>query len=508
MRRTDWRGRTVGILYSARAALVRGLERDALSEADTLRTVEQARRILRTLGLRVVDLGLRGDARAVLARLARRPPDVVLNLCDAPLGDVTLEPHVPAALELLGVPCTGAGPAALDLCRHKPAVKERLAAAGIPTPAWTVVVRGACLPAWNAWPALVKPAAEDASCGIDRRSVVRDRRALQARIAFVHRRYREPALVERFIGGRELNVALVGGTVPRVLPYGEIDFSAMPAGRPRIVTFDAKWRSGGAEDRGTRPIPARPLPAAVHRALRDHALAAWHITGVRDYARVDFRLDERGRPFVLEVNPNPDLSPEAGLARAWARNGGDWPGLLLAILEQALRRRRRWTVGVETRSPLPPLLVDRMLGRLARWLRLLGADAEARTDGDDDELLARLRGSGRTLVTRHRRRAARLARLGLPVLPLAADDLGGQLRETFAHHALPPPERRFTRCGRCNALLRPAPLAEVAAWVPVHVARTQTRFARCPSCGRVYWPATQPQRFARDLARFLGPSTE
>jgi D-alanine-D-alanine ligase len=341
MRRTDWRGRAVGILYNARASLVRGLARDALSEADTLRTVALARRTLRALGVRVVDLGLRGDARRVVARLARRPPDVVLNLCDAPLGDVDLEPHVPAALELLGIPYTGAGPAALDLCRHKPVVKERLAAAGIPTPAWTVVGRAARPPAWDAWPAIVKPAAEDASCGIDRRSVVHDRRALGERVAFLQRRYREPVLVERFVGGRELNVALVGGAVPRVLPYGEIDFSEMPSDRPRIVTFDAKWCAGGAEDRGTRPIAARPLPAAVRRAMRDHALAAWHITGVRDYARVDFRLDERGRPYVLEVNPNPDLSPEAGLARAWARAGGDWPGLLRAILAQALRRRPR-----------------------------------------------------------------------------------------------------------------------------------------------------------------------
>lgn len=341
MRQTDWNGRKVGILYNAEAALVRGFARDALSEADTLRTVALARRALRAIGASVVDLGLGPEARTVLARLARRPPDVVLNLCDAPLGDVTLEPHLPAALELLGVPYTGAGPAALDLCRHKSTVKERLRAAGIPTPAWTVVDPHRPLPSWNIWPAIVKPVAEDASCGIDRGSVVHDRRALRARVERIHRRYREPALVERFVGGRELNVALVGGAVPRVLPPGEIDFSAMPADRPRIVTFDAKWRAGGTEDRGTRPVAAGPLPPAVHRALRDHALAAWRITGVRDYARVDFRLDERHRPFVLEVNPNPDLSPDAGLARAWERAGGDWTGLLLAILEHALRRGPR-----------------------------------------------------------------------------------------------------------------------------------------------------------------------
>ena len=154
--------------------------------------------------------------------------------------------------------------------------------------------------------------------------------------------------------------------------------------------------------------------------------------------------------------------------------------------------------------PLPALLVDRMLGRLARWLRLLGADAEAWSGADEDELVTSLRGSGRTLVSRHRRRSARLAQLDLPVLALTANDLGGQLREVAARHALPPVSARFTRCGWCNTPLRTAPRSEAAPWVPPYVARTQDRFVRCPRCGRVYWHATQPARFARDLRRLLG----
>jgi hypothetical protein len=145
-----------------------------------------------------------------------------------------------------------------------------------------------------------------------------------------------------------------------------------------------------------------------------------------------------------------------------------------------------------------------MLARLGRWLRLLGADAEPWAGTDEGGLLALLRGEDRTFVTRHRRRAARLAGLGLPVLLLEDDDLGGQLRAVVARHELPPAERRFTRCGRCNAPLREAVRSEAAAWVPPFVARTQDRFSRCPRCGRVYWRATQPERFARDLARLLG----
>jgi uncharacterized protein with PIN domain len=153
---------------------------------------------------------------------------------------------------------------------------------------------------------------------------------------------------------------------------------------------------------------------------------------------------------------------------------------------------------------LPPLLVDRMLARLARWLRLLGADADSWDGTDEEDLVAGLRGSARTFLTRHRRRTARLGKLGIPVLLLAANDLGGQLREIAARHVLPPPASRFTRCSHCNAPIRPAGRAEVAAWVPPFVARSQERFGRCPRCGRVYWRATHPGRLERDLARWLG----
>jgi uncharacterized protein with PIN domain len=158
---------------------------------------------------------------------------------------------------------------------------------------------------------------------------------------------------------------------------------------------------------------------------------------------------------------------------------------------------------VAGRPPLPPLRIDRMLARLGRWLRLLGADAEPWTGTDEGALLALLRGEERTFLTRHHRRAARLAGFGLPVLLLEADDIGGQLRALVARYELPPPGLRFTRCGRCNEPLREAERGEAAAWVPPFVARTQDRFSRCPRCGRVYWRATQPERFARDLARLL-----
>ncbi|MBI5489559.1 MAG: hypothetical protein HY905_19660 [Deltaproteobacteria bacterium] len=144
-----------------------------------------------------------------------------------------------------------------------------------------------------------------------------------------------------------------------------------------------------------------------------------------------------------------------------------------------------------------------MLGRLARWLRLLGADAADWTGDDEDELLALLRGESRLFLTRHRRRAARLALRRLAVLRIDANDLSGQLREVAARFDLPPDTARFTRCAYCNAPLREAAAAEAAAWVPPFVAKTQTRFSRCPSCHRVFWRGTHPGRLERDLARLL-----
>lgn len=337
------RGRTVGVLYNVHMRMARGLPGDAVSDADTLRTVAAAREALRAAGAHVTDLPCGSDARGVIRRLLDRRPDVVLNLCDCPRGDSALEPAVAAVLDLLGIPYTGADASALALCRQKPTVKRLIASAGIPTPPFAVVFPGRRLDRRVRLPAIVKPAHEDASCGIASASVVRTAAALARRVRFVHEWYGQEALVERYMDGRELAVSLVGNDPPRILPPGEIDFSRMPPGLPRIVGFDAKWRTNSPEYGGTAPIPARPLPRGVLAAIRRHAALAYVLTGCRDYGRVDFRLDRRLRPWVLEVNANPDLAPDAGLARAFERSGGTWADLLSGIVAAALARGRRGT---------------------------------------------------------------------------------------------------------------------------------------------------------------------
>ena len=151
--------------------------------------------------------------------------------------------------------------------------------------------------------------------------------------------FRQPALVEQYIDGREFNVAMLGHPTPRVLPLSEIDFTALPEGAPRIVSYDAKWTSGSVDDLGTVPVLHPSLPNAVAARVRRVASEAFRAVGVRDYGRVDVRLASSGVPYVVDVNPNCDLSSHAGMARAAAAVGIDYTALAGLLVRYALRRR-------------------------------------------------------------------------------------------------------------------------------------------------------------------------
>lgn len=280
-----------------------------------------------------------GDLAALRGRLADLEPDCAFNLCESLAGDARLESAVPLVLELLGIPFTGSPPEVLSLALRKDRVKQRLEAAGIPTPAGRVLAGpdDACdLP----YPLIVKPVREDGSVGIWRTSVVRDRSELGCAVEAVVTSLRQPCLVEQYIDGRELNVALLGHPTPRVLPLSEIDFGALPESAPRIVSYDAKWTTGSVDDLGTVPVLHPQLPNAVAARVRRAAADAFRAVGVRDYGRVDVRLASTGVPYVVDVNPNCDLSSGAGMARAAAAVGIDYGSLVGLLVRYAMRRRR------------------------------------------------------------------------------------------------------------------------------------------------------------------------
>jgi D-alanine-D-alanine ligase len=285
---------------------------------------------LASLGYEPVVLEFAGDPSAFLGALRGGDFDVVFNLCEGLAGQGLDEPLPAAAVELLGLPLTGARAFTLGLCFRKDLVNAHLRAQGIAVPDWTVARAGERL-RWRAFPAIVKPAAEDSSLGVDEDSVVGDRDALEAALARGHAAF-ERLLVQRFVDGREMNLALVG---EHVLPHSEIHW-ALPEGLPRLVTYAAKWDTGSVYDLGTVPRLLGPEEARLGGRLTRLARRVWAAVEGVGYGRVDVRVDARGRLFVVDVNPNPDLSPGAGLARQAAGAGWSYADLVGRIVDVAL----------------------------------------------------------------------------------------------------------------------------------------------------------------------------
>lgn len=264
--------------------------------------------------------------------LTREGPDLIFNLCEGIDGIPEAEPAVIGTLELLGFPYTGASPWTTALCLRKHIVNAAMQRAGLPIPPWALAVHGEAIPDVG-YPAICKPASEDASVGVEQRSVVRNREELELRVAQLHERWRD-ILIQRFIDGREMNVGLIGD---RLLPISEIRFDEMPAGLWRIVSYRAKWETGSDEDLGTMPQCPADIEPALAARLRTIASEAWRVVGGSGVCRVDFRVDDRG-PWILEVNANPDIAADAGLARMARAAGMDYTELIGAVCDEAFSR--------------------------------------------------------------------------------------------------------------------------------------------------------------------------
>ena len=305
------------------------------SREDVLRVAEAVARALRGAGHAVSVLGVGDDPlRALAALRGPPPPDLVFNLCESLRGDARGEMAMAAALELLRVPNTGSDPLALGLALHKDRAKALLRHHGIPTPDWWLLKPGdAEQVADPVFPLIVKPAREDGSLGISFDSVVGDEVALRSAIEAVWR-LDQPALVERYIDGRELMVSFVGNAPRRVLPLREIAFGPAFTGRPRIVSYRAKWIPTAPECLDS-PSVSSVLPRGAAERVVETALHTCDVLGCRDYGRVDIRLSPEGVPYVIDVNPNCDLHPEAGFARGAAEAGLSYPALVSTIAEVA-----------------------------------------------------------------------------------------------------------------------------------------------------------------------------
>ncbi len=299
--------------------------------AAVVANVHEVRDVLRSRGHDVTLVPIRlGDLRW-LSRVSRA--DLIFNLCEGVNGHARFEDYVVGALELAGVPFTGCRHWAITIAHRKHVANTLLASAGVPIPAFTLA-HGNKLPAEFPLPAIVKPAAEDASVGIDNGAICTSKKALKKRVAQMLEQFEE-VLVQEYVAGREFNVGFVGR---RMLPISEISFN-MPEGTWPIVSYAAKWVPGSAEDEGTVPVCPADIPADLAKRIGQVARQAWeYVAHSEGYGRVDLRIGESGQPYVLEVNPCPDLSANAGLARMARAFGWSYDDLVMQIVDEALAR--------------------------------------------------------------------------------------------------------------------------------------------------------------------------
>ncbi len=312
---------------SPRVLLLAPIVRDLQPDTDLGATVDELAGALATRS--TVEVARVETLAEIEQALRRYRPDVVFNACETVEGRSDGEALVPALLDRLGAPYTGNPARCLRLCLHKARTSIVLRAAGVPVPA-TFDPRASVR-----FPVIVKPAREDGSVGIHAGSVVHDEEGLARALGELGR----PAIVQEYVEGREIAVAFLGWPLPRVLSPGEIVYDERAfAGRAQILTYASKWDPTSIDYGATRSVGAALDPALLARLseLTRHAASA---LGMRDYGRIDFRVDRAGRALVIDANPNCDLARDAGFMRAAHRSGLDHATTASAILDCALARR-------------------------------------------------------------------------------------------------------------------------------------------------------------------------
>ncbi len=297
-------------------------------------------RALRREGFKVRLVNLQEDIRRLERLVRRNRPDAIFNLVEHFRDDAELEADVAGFFDLHGMPYTGAPPFALGLCQKKGLAKQVLLANGVPTPKFRILDH-ARIPKRHGlhYPLIVKPAREDASTGVEPGSVVYDYAELTARLATVFEEFDPPILVEEFIEGKELHVGVLGNDPPKMLPPIEFDFSDLPPEHPSIISYAAKWDPLDEIYHRVHTICPAKLSKRALKRVEEVSLRAYRVMACRDYARLDIRLTPRNHPYVLEVNPNPDLTEGVSFMESAEVAGYGFGETLRMMVEFALERR-------------------------------------------------------------------------------------------------------------------------------------------------------------------------
>ena len=332
----------VVVLYDR--VLVDDTEDQAAERSPVVRTLdkkeveEEVAEALAKLGHEPVLYELDGTQKSLLG-LARVDCDLVFNLAESFADDDTADFKIAAFLELVGKKYTGSGTHGLMLAQDKAVAKKIFAFHGIHTPTFAKCYRGRLDFSHDlAFPVIVKPAREDGSIGIEFSAVVNSIRELMERMDWLHTHFDSPVLIEEYIEGREMYVGVLGNDKPEALPIIELDLSKLPEGTPKIAAAEVKWGKGTRAYRDTKSAIATDLSEDTAQMLQQTAIAAYQALEMRDYGRVDMRLQADGRVHVIEVNPNPWLASRAEFAMAARKSGRTYNQLVEEIVELALAR--------------------------------------------------------------------------------------------------------------------------------------------------------------------------
>jgi D-alanine-D-alanine ligase len=312
-----------------------------LSESGFTHEIGKIKKYLRENFIEVSSFAVNNNVERTINKLSSYSPDVIFNFVESVDGISSYEYCMAGLFEMLDLEFTGNTPSCLGNCLNKGRAKTILRSFGIRTPASSIIRidNDELLSDSNfklKFPVILKLLNEDASIGISEFSVVKDIESLNSHVEFLKATYRQDILAEEYIDGRELNVAVLGG---KTLPISEIKFDGLPDGLPKIVTYDGKWIADSVYYENTKPSCPAVITPGLKKEIDDTALLAFRAMNCRDYARVDIRLSQDNIPYVIEVNPNPDISMDSGFARAAAASGLTYSDLLFTIAGFALARK-------------------------------------------------------------------------------------------------------------------------------------------------------------------------
>ena len=292
-----------------------------LSEIAFSDEIEVTKKSLKKYFTTVKALAIDKNVERNIKNISSFNPDAIFNFVESVEGIASYEYCMAGLYQLLDYRFTGNIPSCLGNCLNKSRTKHILRSMNIETPKFLTIGRNQNFRESEfklRFPVILKLINEDASIGISELSVVHNIEGLRKQLRFLKRTYNQEIIIEEYIDGRELNVAILGN---QVLPISEIQFSTLPEGLPKIVTYEGKWMENSVYYDNTKPRCPAKLDQKTKKKVEEIALRTFEAMNCRDYARVDIRLDKNKNPYVIEVNPNPDISTDSGFVRAASAAG-------------------------------------------------------------------------------------------------------------------------------------------------------------------------------------------